>query len=50
MRKPSFTSIPIIELIKPVSKRMEGGTKKVNTEEIIQTSQKIWKTTKEGAN
>ena len=28
MRKPSFTSIPINELIKPVSRRMEGGTKK----------------------
>jgi hypothetical protein len=35
MRKSSFTSIPINELINPVSRRMEGGTKKVNMEEII---------------
>jgi len=27
MRKPSFTSIPINESIKPVSRKMEGGTK-----------------------
>jgi hypothetical protein len=36
MKKPSFTSITINEfLIKPVSRRMEGGTKKVYMEEIM---------------
>ena len=52
MRKPSFTSIPINELIKPVSRRMEGGTKKgkYGRNHVFQTSQNIWKTKKEGAN
>lgn len=51
--KPSFTSIPINELIKPVSRRMEGGTKKGKYgggNHVFQTSQNIWKTKKEGAN
>ena len=53
MRKPSFTSIPINELIKPVSRRMEGGTKKGKYgggNHVFQTSQNILKTKKEGAN
>jgi hypothetical protein len=50
MRKPSFTSIPINELIKPVSRRLEGH-KKVNMEEIMFFKHlNIWKTKKEGAN
>ena len=52
MRKPSVTSIPINELIKPDSRRREGGTKKGKYREnhIFQTSQNIGKTKKEGAN
>ena len=52
MRKPSFTSIPINESIKPVSRRMEGGTKegKYEGNHVFQTSQNICKTKKEGAN
>ena len=51
MRKPSFTSIPINELIKPVSRSMEGHKKgKYGGNHVFQTSQNIWKTKKEGAN
>ena len=51
MRKPSSISIPINELIKPVSRSMEGHKKgKYGGNQVFQTSQNIWKTTKEGAN
>ena len=52
MRKSSFTSIPVNESIKPVSRRMEGGTKKGKYEgnHVFQTFQHICKTKKEGAN
>jgi hypothetical protein len=48
MRKPSFTSIPINELIKLDSRRMEGETKKDKYREnhVFQTSQNIGKTKK----